>query len=93
MERIRRSSLITVWIAADISIFLVPELITKSWPSYIFWPTNMYVRGHWTRSRFLEKKEIDVLYYSGTDIYMLRDCGETHNTCEDGTVKAHDRRG
>ncbi|CAO3696867.1 unnamed protein product [Umbelopsis ramanniana] len=43
MERIRRSSLITVWSAADTSIFFGPELITRSWPSYISWPTNMYV--------------------------------------------------
>jgi hypothetical protein len=32
------------------------------------------------------------IYYSATDIHTLRDCGETHHTCDDGMVKAYDRR-
>jgi hypothetical protein len=27
------------------------------------------------------------IYYSATDIHTLRDCGETHHTCDNGTVK------
>lgn len=41
MEWIRRSSLITVWSAAD--TFFGQELIMRSWLSYISWPPNVYV--------------------------------------------------
>jgi len=30
-----------------------------------------------------------VLFYLGTDIHTIRDCGGTRHTCDDGTVKAH----
>jgi hypothetical protein len=49
--------------------------------------TDTVVREHWRRPGFLEKKEIDDLYDSGTDLNTLRDCGETHYTCNDGAVK------